>query len=58
VKGKAKRKCACGCKLLTGGTWYPGHDARMLQKILRKAGGILPLARLVGVLTRRGEPVG
>lgn len=50
---KAKRKCACGCKLLTGGTWYPGHDARMLQKILRKAGGILPLARLVGVLAEK-----
>jgi hypothetical protein len=40
--------CACGCGEPTaGGTFRPGHDAKLRAKIEEKVGGLLPLDRLV-----------
>jgi len=41
-------ECACGCGQLTrGGTFLPGHDAKLRAKIEGRVGGLLMLAKLV-----------
>jgi len=40
--------CACGCGQPTkGGTFLPGHDAKLRAAIEESVGGLLPLNQLV-----------
>lgn len=43
-KSGAKHECACGCKRLTGGTWFPGDDGRATGWATRIEKGFLTLA--------------
>lgn len=45
--------CACGCGNTTkGGTFQPGHDAKMRAAIEQSVGGLFPLYRLVDAARR------
>jgi hypothetical protein len=42
-------ECACGCREQTaGGTFRPGHDSYLRADAEHRAGGVIPLAKLVG----------
>ena len=42
------RECGCGCGGVTqGGTFLPGHDAKLRARIEEKVGGLLMLEQLV-----------
>ncbi len=45
--------CACGCGRPTkGGTFLPGHDAKLRAAIEGSVGGLLPLDQLVEAARR------
>jgi hypothetical protein len=46
-------ECACGCGQQTkGGTFLPGHDAKLRARIEESVGGLLQLNELVGAAQR------
>jgi len=46
-------ECACGCREETaGGTFRPGHDARLRAQIEESVGGLLALDEIVRQIHR------
>ena len=47
------KPCRCNCGGITkGGEWLPGHDQKLRAAIEGKAGGLVPLKKLVEKVLR------
>lgn len=49
-------ECACGCGEITaGGTFRPGHDAKLRGRLEGSVGGLLVLEEIVGEVLRHTD---